>query len=321
MRTGRPLWSVSVETTPEAEDAVGQMLAALFACPACSYFDFEARISRVSVYFCGKIRPDARRSVGEGLNRIRDCNIQIGPAKIRVHRLRKQDWAESWKRHFTPLEFGNWLLVKPGWSKRKPRPNQALVVLDPGLSFGTGQHPTTAFCLSQLAKHSPRRHVAPMPAPRDADPGAPARCARPLQTNTPAFLDIGTGSGILAIAAAKLGYSPVCALDFDADAVRAARANARQNHVRIRIIRRDATRLPERPKKRFHFICANLISGLLVSERERIMAQLHRGGILVLAGILKREFSEVRRSYEGLGLKLVSTRLEKEWQSGSFCFR
>lgn len=307
MNTRRRLWVVSVDTTLEAEDAVGEMLGELFGCQASSYFDFETNASRVRVYVHGRVGSNARQRVKDGLARIRDCAIETGPARISIARVRKEDWAESWKRHFKPIEFEDLLLVKPGWSKKKPRRNQAVVILDPGLSFGTGQHPTTAFCLSEIARNSPRRKAT-------SSRGA-------LRKNRQAFLDIGTGSGILAIAAAKLGYAPVRALDFDAAAVRAARANARRNGVKIRIVRGDATRLPVNPKHRYHFICANLISGLLITERERIAAQLGQGGILVLAGILKAEFSEVRRGYEELGLKMVSTKSEKEWQSGSFCCR
>ena len=142
--------------------------------------------------------------------------------------MRREDWAESWKRHFKPIEIGDALLVKPSWSKRRPRKNQAVVILDPGLSFGTGQHPTTAFCLREivrlklakergrLAREFKTRHHADEPSA--------------LQS----FLDIGTGSGILAIAAAKLGYQPVHAFDFDAEAVRIARANARANRVQAK---------------------------------------------------------------------------------------
>lgn len=307
MKRSGPLWLVSVETTLEAEDAVGEMLNNLFGNQASSYFDFEEQKCHVSVYVHGQIGRDASQKIQEGLSRIGDCKLDIGPARISIGRVRKEDWAESWKRHFKPLEFGNLLLIKPGWNKKKPRHGQALVVLDPGLSFGTGQHPTTAFCLREIARNSPRHEAGPKRGN--------------LQKDGQAFLDIGTGSGILAIAAAKLGYAPVQALDFDSEAVRAARANARRNRVSVRIVRGDAARLPKRPKKRFHFICANLISGLLVKERERIRAQLQRDGVLVLSGILKREFSDVRRRYEEIGMKMVSTKGEKEWQSGSFRFR
>jgi ribosomal protein L11 methyltransferase len=171
------------------------------------------------------------------------------------------------------------------------------VVLDPGLSFGTGQHPTTAFCLRELTRH---RNIG-------------ARWS---------FLDIGTGSGILAIAAAKLGYSPVHAFDFDRAAVRVARANARTNgvHKKLRITRGDVAKLPIKPARQYDLICANLISTLLISGRRRIAAQLNPGGTLVLAGILKSEFLAVQKIFAKVGLKLAVKKTGNEWRSGSFCF-
>jgi ribosomal protein L11 methyltransferase len=134
------------------------------------------------------------------------------------------------------------------------------------------------------------------------------------------FLDLGTGSGILAIAAAKLGYAPVLALDFDRDAVRIARDNARRNHLtgRIEFQQQDITRLALVPAKRYSVICANLITPLLLSQQARILAQLESGGLLVLAGILTTEFESVRKAYGAEGLRLLARRVEQEWCSGSF---
>jgi ribosomal protein L11 methyltransferase len=134
------------------------------------------------------------------------------------------------------------------------------------------------------------------------------------------FLDIGTGSGILAIAAVKLGYAPVHAFDFDPESIAVASANARQNrvHGQVRIWRADLLKLPRRNARTYDVICANLISDLLVAERDRILARLNPNGLLVLAGILKREFVVVQRAYERAGLKLVSSAIKNEWRSGAF---
>ena len=195
-----------------------------------------------------------------------------------------------------------------------PRKNQAVVILDPGLSFGTGQHPTTEFCLREIvaAVGRPPQILGKL---KDA-----ALCREAATAKS--FLDIGTGSGILAITAVKFGFKPVRAIDFDPEAVRVARANARVNHVhrKLQIERGDVTKFPAKPKEQFDLICANLISNLLIAERKRIVAQLKPGGILVLAGILKSEFSQVQKEFESLGLKLISNRSKKEWRSGSFCF-
>ena len=329
MKTTKSLWRVSVITTPEAEDAVSELLGTVPGQPVSTYFNLETGVTTVTAYCRRKpARPaEWRAKIRVGLNQIKNCGLKIGSGKVTIAKMRREDWAESWKRHFKPIEIefknrrgefceppvssgksgtrvtrpsdepGKSLLIKPSWSKKRPRKNQAVVILDPGLSFGTGQHPTTAFCLRALV-----------------------RCGE-IKTGR-SFLDIGTGSGILAIAAAKLGYSPVHAFDFDPEAVHVARANARTNGVqrKLRIMRRDMTKLPIHPARQYDLICANLISTLLIAGRRRIVAQLRGGGTLVLAGILRSEFSQVQKIYAKLGLKLAIKKIENEWCSGSFCY-
>jgi ribosomal protein L11 methylase PrmA len=325
------LWRISITTTREAEDAIAEALGAVPGRAVSSYFHAKTGVTTVFVYCEQRPVAEVRKKISAGLKRIKNCGLKIGPGKIAIAKVRREDWAESWKRHFKPIEIkvknrrdelneppsstrrsgrgGNGtrvtrpsetaksLLIKPSWSKRKLRKGQIAVVLDPGLGFGTGQHPTTAFCLRELV-----------------------RCGKFEARRS--FFDIGTGSGILAIAAAKLGYSPVRAIDFDSEAVRVARANARANgvHKKLRITRRDAAKLPIHAGKRYDLVCANLISTLLLAERRRIAAQLKPGGTLVLAGILKSEFSAVQNEFAGLGLKLAVAKTENEWRSGSFCY-
>lgn len=295
----KPLWRLSVATTLEAEDAVAELLGAVFGQPASSYFNIETQTGSVSVFDLQKIivARAIRAEISAGLKRIENCGLNLGSGKIVTAKVRREDWAESWKRHFKAMEIGAALLVKPSWIKKRPRKNQAVVILDPGLSFGTGQHATTSFCLREIV-----------------------RCH---QAGTPqSFLDIGTGSGILAIAAAKLGYQPIRAFDFDPEAIRVAVANARVNQVegKLKITHDDVMKQSIRPARQYDLVCANLISNLLITERRRIVAQLNRSGTLVLAGILKLEFTQVQTAFEDLGLKLISSKSEKEWCSGSFCF-
>jgi ribosomal protein L11 methyltransferase len=299
MKKQKPLWRISAATAPEAEDAVGELLASVFGVAATAYFDLDKQTSLVSVFMeQGKFSPaGARREIAAGLKRIAGFGLNVGAGKIEIVRVKREDWAESWKRHFQPIEIGKTLLVKPSWSKKCPAKNQAVVILDPGLSFGTGQHPTTSFCLGEIA-----------------------RC-RKFGT-AQSFLDIGTGSGILAIAAAKLGYQPVHAFDFDPDSVRVAKANLRKNRVtdKVKLSRGDVTKLPLKPTRQFDLVCANLISNLLIAERRRIVNRVKRGGTLVLAGILAAEFTEVERAFADAKLKLTASRVENEWCSGAFCF-
>jgi len=300
----QPLWRVSIATTPEAEDATAEMLGTVLSSAAVSYLNAETGKSMVTAYCETRPAAGARKTIVAGLAQIKRCGLKTGPVKITIAKVRREDWAESWKRHFKPIEIGDALLVKPSWSKRRARKNQALVILDPGLSFGTGQHPTTAFCLHQIVSAACDRQN------RRSQRAATAK----------SFLDIGTGSGILAIAASKLDFSPIRAFDFDTEAVRVARANARANrvHARLNIGHGDVAKLPIRPARRYDLVCANLISNLLIAERRRIAAQLNRGGTLVLAGILKSEFHEVQAAFETLGLKPLFSKSNKEWRSGSF---
>ena len=277
-----------------------ELLGRVFARQAVAYFDEETRTTTVSVY-CerrNEWNPARRAALSAGLHEIRANGLEVKPGTVAARRVAREDWAESWKRHFKAIAIGGKLLVRPSWVKRRPRKGQAVVVLDPGLSFGTGNHPTTAFCLRQLVTYR--------------TPGTMQSC-----------WDAGTGSGILAIAAAKLGYSPVMAIDFDPEAVRVARANARLNGVldRVRLHRQDITRLPAKGHLAYDLICANLISDLLIRERKRILGRLNPNGILVVAGILRKEFADVRRAYVRDGLRLLGSRAEGEWESGVFGFR
>jgi ribosomal protein L11 methyltransferase len=299
----RSLWRISVATSLEAEDAVADILARGFRQPAASYTNAETSRTEVAVFVEDSdprhprhpISAKLRARLRAGLARIKACGLNIGSGRITAARLRRQDWAESWKRHFRPIAVGSTLLIKPSWSRRKPKHGQSVVTLDPGLSFGTGQHPTTAFCLRQLV-------------------------IRRRNGQRQSVLDIGTGSGILAIAAATLGYSPVDAFDLDPEAVRVARANASKNRIarKIRFSRQDLQQLSSRHTKRYSVVCANLIADLLLIERERLLACLQPDGVLIVAGILKEEFRSIQRCYERAGLRLLATRAEAEWRSGAF---
>ena len=302
MKSTKPLWKLSVLTSIEAEDAVTELLATLTGKTAAAYFNLETGTSLVSIFADKTFSKKIHEAVSAGLAEIQGCGLNIGAGKIEIIKVKREDWAESWKKHFKAIEIGGALLVKPSWIKQQPRKGQAVIILDPGLSFGTGQHPTTSFCLGEIARLAPAREDAR------------------LTKQAKSFLDIGTGSGILAIGATKLGYKPTHAFDFDLESVRVAKANASVNGVerQLKIWRGDVIKLPLRPAKKFDLVCANLISNLLIAEKKKIAAQLKRDGTLVLAGILALEFSLVQTAFEALGLKLVASKVENEWCSGSF---
>ncbi len=297
----KTLIQLSVTTNPEADDAVSDMLERVTGKSPSTWSNDEDWVSVVTVYSqCSMAAARLwKTGIREGLRRIAACGLDVEPAVIRVRTVRMQDWAESWKRHFRPLDIDGVLLVQPTWSRRRPRRDQQVVLLDPGLSFGTGQHATTRFCLEQIVR------------------------LRPRGDDSSSLIDMGTGSGILAIAAARLGYSPVAAFDFDPDCVRIAGENAEINGVQaqVRPTHSDVTRLPRRRVKQYDVVVANLMYDLLIAERDRILARLKPSGVLVLAGILESQFKKVARAYRDGGCRPLEATTDREWRSGAFRFR
>jgi ribosomal protein L11 methyltransferase len=289
-----PLIQISLAIPSAAEEPISALFENVLGQTPSIYTDERTKRTTATVYL-EHFSDETRAQLAQKIKELKQCGIELGSAKIKAQEIAREDWAESWKKHFKPIEIGNALLIKPSWSKRRVRKNQALVVLDPGLSFGTGQHATTSFCLEQIVG-----------------------CRK--KNLSQSFLDIGTGSGILAIAAAKLGYAPVEAFDFDPEAVRVSIENAEQNGVSnlVRPTQQDLTKLPKKAKTQFDLVCANLIYDLLIAESERILNRVKPDGNLVLAGILKTQFGKVKKHFQSFGWKLAATRIEKEWQSGRF---
>jgi ribosomal protein L11 methyltransferase len=289
------LWQINVITSPEAEPAVSTLLSELFNLPASSYTPAAQPLTTVSVFCTSNPGPQPALA-----NRIANALPDYlphpsPPCRVSVRKLHSRDWTSFWRRHFRPITIAKTLLVKPSWSTRRPGPGQKSILLDPGLSFGTGHHPTTAFCL---------RHIVAL---------------RP-NANHRSLLDLGTGSGILAIAAAKLDYRPIVAIDADPDAVRIAITNAQRNRIQSRLQFRhlDLRHLPLHSRTRFDVVCANLTTDLLLAQSRRIANFLQHHGSLILAGILNSEFRSVQSNFQRLGLTLIAHQSSAEWKSGLF---
>ena len=281
----------------EAEEAVGWVLEKVFEQTPSVFTHPENSGPILSVYLGEKQRVTEahRHAVQAGLEAVAEGGLEVGAGQLEVKRLRREDWVDSWKRHFKPIDIQGKLLLKPSWRNEKAKSGQKVVILDPGLSFGTGQHATTKFCLRQLV------------ALRET--GQPQ-----------SLLDVGTGSGILSIAAAKLGYRPVQAFDYDSEAVRVARRNATKNRVEERVQLKivDVTQLPLKARVKHDVVCANLFYDLLIANAERLIARVKPDGALVLAGIVDTQFAEVQAAFEARGMRLHRTQRQGEWRSGRF---
>ena len=197
----------------------------------------------------------------------------------------EQDWNESWKKGFTPLDVGERFTILPPWEKR--REGRINLIIDPGMAFGTGHHETTRSCLVLMEKYDQK--VA-----------------------KEGFLDLGTGTGLLAIAASRLGYRHIVAIDIDPLAVDATKTNSALNQIDGLEIREGSI---ADLNETYDFIAANIISGVLVQIAPSLSAHLKPGGIAVLSGILRGQENEVIEAITQAGLKLLEQYRDGKWAS------
>jgi ribosomal protein L11 methyltransferase len=197
----------------------------------------------------------------------------------------QSDWSEAWKSSFEPLRIGSRILIRPSWvveSAADARPGDVILTLDPGMAFGTGLHPTTQLCALALADH--------------------------VQLGMRVF-DVGCGSGVLSILAAKLGASEVLAVDTDEEAVRVARENAAANGVadRVRVDRGTY----DSGSGTFDLIVANILSGVIIKMLAGGLAD--RGRRLILSGILEGQAGDVLAAAKATGLEWLERKHMLDW--------
>ena len=143
--------SVRVLTTPEAGEPVGALLESIFGTTASVWSEDGSSEAKVTVYLEREsVGPAEEASLGQGLDVLRAAGLDVSEGEWAVERVKREDWSESWKKHFSPIEVSDRLLVKPEWEEIEPKLGQAVVILNPGMSFGTGHHATTLFCFRQL---------------------------------------------------------------------------------------------------------------------------------------------------------------------------
>jgi ribosomal protein L11 methyltransferase len=203
---------------------------------------------------------------------------------LRVREVDDVDWIDAWRRHYVPQRIGRVVIV-PSWVAHDSAPGDAVVTLDPGMAFGTGLHPTTRACLGLLQEFEPM----------------PAR-----------ILDVGCGSGVLALAALRLGAASAVGYDTDELAVEAGKANAERNALAERLDVRHGS-LPAVADERFPLVLANLVAALLVGMAPRLAAHVEPGGTLVACGIIAWRAGEVSEAFAAAGLAVTETRDDGEW--------
>jgi len=201
--------------------------------------------------------------------------------------LDEQEWETAWRSHFTLLRIGTRLVIKPTWQEYLPNSREKVMELDPGMAFGTGHHPTTRMCLEELER----------------------RVSDGMRV-----LDMGTGSGILAVAASKLGAQSVVAMDIDTIAVRMARANLRHNGITqmVKVIHGTLPH-PQVSNKRFELVTANIIARTIIEKTRLLTDVLAPGGVLVASGILQDQQNEVEKAFHRTPLVILDIRQQDDW--------
>ena len=206
--------------------------------------------------------------------------------ELKFETLNERDWAEAWKEHFYPVRLSERIVVKPSWREYAPEPQDLILEIDPGMAFGTGTHPTTALCVRLIEKYL---------KPGDS------------------FLDIGCGSGILMLAAAKLGAGDIVGVDNDALATGITCENMALNGFGDNAYRAITGHLAHDVNQMFDFAAANILAPVIKELLPDLPQVLKKGGLAVFSGLLNRDRAEMEAAIAAAGFELLETRLEKDW--------
>lgn len=276
---------VSCAVPEAAVDGLFELLDADAFTPT-SWFDVEAKTCRIDVFLEDAAQADGVERALVEAGRLAGLSLQ--PERSTLSR---SDWAESWKRFFHVEKISERVVVRPSWEPYEAKPGERVITLDPGLSFGTGKHATTQACLrflDRLAAEDAGRSV----------------------------LDMGCGSGILAIGAKLLGFADVRGFDNDPDCIQVSDENAGFNGVAIPFALDDLSHAHPAAD----VVVANILAPVLIQFAAQVAGSLAAGpqARLVVSGILDEQYAAVRAAYEAQGLAEVESLLIENWRSGLF---
>jgi ribosomal protein L11 methyltransferase len=247
----------------------------------------------IKAYFPYSFMIEAQ-SISRYLMAIREFFPGICPSAIKIRFIAEKDWMTRWRSFFNASQPGRRIMVKPPWITLKPR-DMIIIDIDPGMAFGTGTHPTTRLCLRALEKALTGVYDLPLRGKR-----------------TPhSVLDVGMGSGILSIAAVKLGARHVMGIDVDQRAIDNARENIRINRLRGKVRMRKTT--ISQIGEQFDLIVANIDAKTMVEMKFSLMDRVAAGGTLILSGVLEGEVDLVRKLFPDGPFTMVELSQEDDW--------
>jgi ribosomal protein L11 methyltransferase len=278
---------VSIQVNHEAAEAVAEVLSRYAASGVAFDLDLEGRADApvtVKAYLAVDAgTADRRRRIEEGLGHLSHIWPVI-PAPT-FSPIADQDWTKTWKEQIQVLHLGWRVVIKPSWRTYQPKGEEIVLEMDPGMAFGTGLHPTTQLCIEAI------EHLV--------QPGM-------------TVLDLGTGTGILAMVAARLGARYVLGLDIDSDAVHAARSNIANNSLGSQIAIRQGSL--SNVTDAYDLVVANILAPVITTMAAAGLAdRLAPAGTLVVSGILTEQMAEVSAALEAHGLQVTESHIQEEW--------
>ena len=279
---------IAVEATGDSLDAVANILIEE-GCGGAAAVGSSSCVLGKGVRVLGYLPVDDTleerlNSVRERIGQLGELGLELASDKVRVKWVDEEAWQEEWKKFFKPVRIGR-IVVKPSWEDYDAGPEDVIVELDPGMAFGTGYHESTRLCLLALQDCIAEGDV---------------------------LLDVGTGSGILAIAGVKLGAERAVGLDVESLAVEVAQANVKSAGLsdRIQVRKADSPRAFDGTAD---VITANIVANVIVGMAEDLCAKLRPGGKLITSGIINERASEVAEKLEAAGARTVEVRQDGEW--------
>ena len=200
----------------------------------------------------------------------------------------EQDWSESWKEFFHPIKITKKIVIKPSWQDYDANFDDIVIEIDPGMAFGTGTHPTTALCISMIAKYMKKGDK---------------------------FLDIGTGSGILMITAARLGAQKVCGIDNDELAIDIAEKNLLLNGIENKNFKVMTGNLTDKVDEKFDFVAANILTETIMVLLDTVKSVLKKKSVFICSGIIEKNKDKVVEKMIASGFEVIEIREKEEWVS------
>ena len=229
--------------------------------------------------------PSLIENITGRLSQLHDTVENAGSLRIETRSVNDKSWADVWKKYFKPFYAGQHLVVKPTWEPFDPAPGDRVIEIDPGMAFGSGTHETTGMCLSILEENI-----------RGGEE----------------IIDVGTGSGILAIGAALLGAGHVLAVDIDPDAVKVAAENVANNHVQD-VVTVQQGDLLEKVDAVCDICVANIISDIIISFAAPLISHIRPGGLFICSGIVSMRADEVAQALLDAGYEILQKYTRGEW--------